>query len=226
MTAPDTPGQEARRRRTRAEQQAETRNRLLEAAAEAFAAHGFEGASIDHITDRAGYTRGAFYSNFSDKAELLLELSTARMEDFAAVLPSILAAREDDQVAEAARWLVAQEPPVEVLLLVELARLRTENAEVAEVLDRVVAGTLGFVDEVLDAAPAQPSPTSAADEVALPQALLSAVLGLSLLRHLGVAVDARTAELLLAGVLHSPVLDDGSPASSHAATTSDLGGGA
>jgi AcrR family transcriptional regulator len=198
---------DTRRRRTRAEQQAETRARLLEAGAEAFAAHGFEGASIDHIAELAGYTRGAFYSNFADKAELLLELSAARMEAFAAALPSILAAREDDQIGEAARWLVGQAPPVEVLLLVELARLRADNPHVAELLTGFVDRTLGFVDEVLEAAPDQPSPTTAAARTALPQALLSGVLGLSLLRHLGVDVDARTVELLLAGVLRSPLLD-------------------
>jgi AcrR family transcriptional regulator len=208
-----------RRRRTRAEQQAETRTRLLEAAAEAFAAHGFDGASIDHITDLAGYTRGAFYSNFSDKAELLLELSAARMQGFAAVLPGILAAHEDAQVGEVARWLVAQPPPVEALLLVELARLRGEHPEVGALLDGFVARTLGFVDEVLDAAPDQATPASAADRTALTQALLSAVLGLSLLRHLGLEVDARTAELLLAGVLHSPVLRPEDPPGPAATTT-------
>jgi AcrR family transcriptional regulator len=195
-----------RRRRTRAEQQAETRTRLLEAAAEAFAARGFEGASIDHITELAGYTRGAFYSNFSDKAELLLELGSARMEDFAAVLPGILAVHGDDQIAEAARWLVAQDPPVEVLLLVELARLRVENPEVATLVDGFLSRSLGFVEQVLEAADDQPSPATGEDRAALPQALLSAVLGLSLLRHLGVEVDEHTAELLLAGVLRSPKL--------------------
>jgi AcrR family transcriptional regulator len=198
-----------RQRRTRAEQQAETRARLLEAAAEAFAAQGFEGASIDGITERAGYTRGAFYSNFSDKAELLLELSDARMASFAAVLPDILAAGQADQVREVARWLVEQPPPIETLLLVELGRLRHANAEVAALLDRLVTGSLGFVDTVLDAAPDQSPAAPGPDRTALSQALLAAVVGLSLLRHLGVEVDARTVELLLAGVLHSPVLDEG-----------------
>jgi TetR/AcrR family transcriptional regulator, transcriptional repressor of aconitase len=198
-----------RRRRTRAEQQAETRARLLQASAEAFAAHGFEGASIDHITELAGYSRGAFYSNFADKSELLLELSGARMEAFAAALPDILAAGEDDQIRDAARWLVGQEPPVEILLLVELARLRGERPEVAELLTGFVDRTLGFVDEVLEVAPAQPSATTEADRAARSQALLSAVLGLSLLRHVGIEVDARTVELLLAGVLHGPLLDHG-----------------
>lgn len=197
-----------RQRRTRAEQQAETRARLLEAAAEAFAAHGFEGASIDRITELAGYTRGAFYSNYSDKAELLLELSDARMASFAAILPDVLAAGQADQVREVARWLVDQPPPIETLLLVELGRLRHDHPEVAAVLDRLVSGSLGFVDAVLDAAPEQSPVAPGPDRAALSEALLAAVVGLSLLRHLGVEVAERTVELLLAGVLHSPVLDD------------------
>lgn len=202
MTPPPRP------RRTRAEQQAETRARLLEAAAEAFAAHGFEGASIDRITELAGYTRGAFYSNYSDKAELLLELSDARMASFAAILPDVLAAGQADQVREVARWLVDQPPPIETLLLVELGRLRHDHPEVAAVLDRLVSGSLGFVDAVLDAAPDQSPVDPGPDRAALSEALLAAVVGLSLLRHLGVEVAERTVELLLAGVLHSPVLDD------------------
>lgn len=214
-----------RQRRTRAEQQAETRARLLEAAAEAFAAHGFDGTSIDRITELAGYTRGAFYSNYSDKAELLLELSDARMASFAAVLPDILAAGQADQVREVARWLVEQPPPIETLLLVELGRLRHDNPEVAGVLDRLVSGSLGFVDAVLDAAPDQAPAAPGPDRAALSQALLAAVVGLSLLRHLGVEVEARTVELLLAGVLHSPVLArdaaDGGHASDGVGTAGD-----
>jgi AcrR family transcriptional regulator len=198
-----------RQRRTRAEQQAETRARLLEAAAEVFAANGFDGASIDRITEQAGYTRGAFYSNYSDKAELLLELSEARMASFAAILPDILAAGQADQVREVARWLVEQPPPIETLLLVELGRMRHDHPEVAELLDRLVTRSLGFVDAMLDAAPDQSPAAPGPDRAALSQALLGAVIGLSMLRHLGVEVAPRTVELLLAGVLHSPVLESG-----------------
>ncbi|WP_441249476.1 TetR/AcrR family transcriptional regulator [Kitasatospora sp. McL0602] len=51
-----------------------TRAALLGAALEAFAEHGFHAASIEQICERAGYTRGAFYSNFSSKEELFLAL--------------------------------------------------------------------------------------------------------------------------------------------------------
>jgi AcrR family transcriptional regulator len=64
---------------TRAERQAQTRADLLEAAAHVFVEKGFEGASIEAITEAAGYTRGAFYSNFSSKAELFAELLQQRV---------------------------------------------------------------------------------------------------------------------------------------------------
>jgi len=51
-----------------------TRGRLLEAATEVFAEVGLRGASVEAICTRAGFTRGAFYSNFESKEELFLAL--------------------------------------------------------------------------------------------------------------------------------------------------------
>lgn len=230
----------SRPRRTRAEQQAETRARLLDAAASEFAAHGFAGASIDAITQRAGYTRGAFYSNFEDKASLLLELSAAQMARFSEqALPGILAATEPERIPEAARYLVEEAPATELLLLVELARLRDSSPEVGEVLDELTSRSLAFVDGVLAAAEATSAaaaggePTAAAGgeptaaATATPSAagtssdaatravrtrgLLAAVLGVLVLRHLGVEVDRAVAELLFSGVLGDPAMP-GEPA--------------
>lgn len=51
-----------------------TRARLLDAAAQIFAEVGLDGASVETICERAGFTRGAFYSNFDSKDALFLEL--------------------------------------------------------------------------------------------------------------------------------------------------------
>ncbi len=51
-----------------------TRARLFEAAAQLFAEVGLDGASVESICERAGFTRGAFYSNFATKNELFFEL--------------------------------------------------------------------------------------------------------------------------------------------------------
>ncbi|GAB2843712.1 TetR/AcrR family transcriptional regulator [Microbacterium insulae] len=52
-----------------------TRQKLLDAAAQVFAEVGLDAASVEAICDRAGFTRGAFYSNFESKDELFLELA-------------------------------------------------------------------------------------------------------------------------------------------------------
>jgi AcrR family transcriptional regulator len=52
-----------------------TRTVLLDAAQEVFAARGFDGASLDDIAETAGYTRGAIYKHFADKAELFLAVN-------------------------------------------------------------------------------------------------------------------------------------------------------
>lgn len=67
------------KRLTRAESQAATRAALLDAAARVFIERGFAGASVERIAAEAGYTRGAFYSNFATREELFAELLQQRV---------------------------------------------------------------------------------------------------------------------------------------------------
>jgi len=53
---------------------AATRARLLGAAREVIAEKGAGGATVEGIAERAGFTRGAFYSNYSDLDELIVDL--------------------------------------------------------------------------------------------------------------------------------------------------------
>jgi AcrR family transcriptional regulator len=53
---------------------AETRANLIEAAYRVFAAKGFGQVRIDDVCAAAGYTRGAFYSNFDSLDELFFAL--------------------------------------------------------------------------------------------------------------------------------------------------------
>jgi AcrR family transcriptional regulator len=59
-------------RLTREEKKARTRERLLEAAAAVFARRGFAAASLDEVAEEAGLTKGAVYSNFANKEDLVL----------------------------------------------------------------------------------------------------------------------------------------------------------
>ena len=69
-TAPATAGPRTSARRER------TRERLLDAALDLFAEHGVEATSIEAICEGADFTRGAFYSNFEDKADLVDALTS------------------------------------------------------------------------------------------------------------------------------------------------------
>jgi AcrR family transcriptional regulator len=53
---------------------ARTRARLMAAATGVIAEHGVTGSSVEEICEAAGFTRGAFYSNFADKDALVLAL--------------------------------------------------------------------------------------------------------------------------------------------------------
>lgn len=75
---------------------AQTRDRLIEAALTVFAERGVGGASVEEICDTAGFTRGAFYSNFESKDDLCL-----------AVLE-----RQTDEDMGAARRAIASVAPV------------------------------------------------------------------------------------------------------------------
>jgi AcrR family transcriptional regulator len=77
-------------RLTRKEKQAHTRQCLMKSAAEVFARRGLQQASIDEVTEDAGFTKGAFYANFKSKEELFLamldERFTQRIEDIERVI--------------------------------------------------------------------------------------------------------------------------------------------
>lgn len=53
---------------------ARTRELLLEAAGDLFEERGYSRVTIDAVVEQAGYTRGAFYAHFSDKADLFSTL--------------------------------------------------------------------------------------------------------------------------------------------------------
>jgi AcrR family transcriptional regulator len=70
------------KRLTRAEKQAQTRQALLDAAREVFLRRGFGAASVEEISAEAGFSRGAFYSNFDSKEELFVELIDQQVFEF------------------------------------------------------------------------------------------------------------------------------------------------
>ncbi len=91
-------------RATRAQSTAATRVHLLDAAGDVFAEFGFNAATVEAVVGRAGYTRGAFYAHFTDKADLfltLLELQRAGELDRVRELLATTAEEETQGVIQA-----------------------------------------------------------------------------------------------------------------------------
>ncbi|MEA3055282.1 MAG: hypothetical protein QOD30_714, partial [Actinomycetota bacterium] len=98
-----------RRRLTREESKARTRQELLRAASRLFLRNGFVATSLSDIAEEAGLTKGAVYSNFESKEDLFLALLAgdqarpyAAQEDLA---PSDMSTVEGaDALARARAW--------------------------------------------------------------------------------------------------------------------------
>lgn len=101
----------AKRRLTRRESQEETRGRLIEAAARLFVRRGFEGASVEEIAEEAGYSRGAFYSNFKSKDELFLAVLRAKRGEVDGALGEIVSREKEPagRLAAVLDWYVHQD---------------------------------------------------------------------------------------------------------------------
>ena len=83
-----------------------TKEALVEAAAEVFARRGFHGASLDEIAESAGFTRGAIYSNFGGKEELMLavldEFTERQLREFGQAIEDMTHGTDEERSAAAA----------------------------------------------------------------------------------------------------------------------------
>ncbi len=131
---------EPRQRLTREEARQQTRERLLDAAADEFRRLGYNGASLEAIAEAAGYTKGAIYSNFDTKADLFKALLDRHMDAELTTQAQQFAGKSLEQVIEELdgvfRRQVEQDPEWMALEL-EFALAGIRDAEVRR---RLVAG--------------------------------------------------------------------------------------
>ena len=87
------------RRQTQAERRARSRSALLEAAARGLSRYGYGHLRLEEVAREAGYTRGALYHQFKDKADLALAVIDWVDENWMAEVGEP-AKREPDPVSE------------------------------------------------------------------------------------------------------------------------------
>lgn len=118
----------------------DTRERLFEAAAEVFEERGIGAASIETIAAAAGFTRGAFYSNFAGKDDLIVAMLEDHVERSIAHHRELLARHRtaDDFVAalratERSRHdPLGRAPLLHMELVLYVARAETRRPELAK----------------------------------------------------------------------------------------------
>lgn len=106
---------------------------ILTAALEAFASHGFDGASYNQIIEKAGISKGAMYYYFDDKEDLFATVVRHELEDILQhfhTLPEVSSAEEFWQMlvelmTQAQSYVVTE--PLRMKLMKSLMRLRSEG---------------------------------------------------------------------------------------------------
>jgi len=77
-------------RLSRMERREKTRDDLVNAAETCFVTRGFHATSVDEVAERAGYTKGAVYSNFASKEDLFFGVYQRRVDHVLAdVVPGL-----------------------------------------------------------------------------------------------------------------------------------------
>ncbi len=189
--------------RTQDQRKAETRGRLLAAAAHLFAREGYDAVSVDAIADVADRTSGSVYAHFGGKQGLLASLLDGFQDDMAAVVQAEFAAHADLPSRVLALWRNVSahvEGDAWFLLEIELwlHAVRDPDGLGAALADRyrTVHGLMGdefaaWVDE-FDLAPTVPRDR-------LGPAVMAALIGLQMQHRLD--PDAVPEELALATLL-------------------------
>ncbi|MCD9029540.1 TetR/AcrR family transcriptional regulator [Luteimonas sp. BDR2-5] len=98
-------------RLTREQSRQQTRHRLLESARRQIAATGIASATIRSISEAAGFSLGAFYSNFESKDDMLVALMEDQLEAltgaFADTMHALAAQPLDQALVQLAQWLAS-----------------------------------------------------------------------------------------------------------------------
>ncbi|HYM14017.1 MAG TPA: TetR/AcrR family transcriptional regulator [Dehalococcoidia bacterium] len=127
----------------RFEQRKLTRAKLVEAALQLFSTSGYEHATVDDISQAAGYSKGAYYFHFSTKDDILLELMRIWTEDRNGVLAAGLGmeshTREEMRDGLAGFFSYAEQPQWYATLL-EFWAQAVRNPEVSSRLNQAYAG--------------------------------------------------------------------------------------
>jgi AcrR family transcriptional regulator len=99
-------------RLSRVERREQTRQEPVSAAEECFVSRGFHASSVDEVAERAGYTKGAVYSNFASKEDLFFAVYERRVEQvLTEVVPGLIQGSAEDAFDQLAAGAIQRRDP-------------------------------------------------------------------------------------------------------------------
>jgi AcrR family transcriptional regulator len=138
----------------RQERREQTRADLLAAARRAFLRDGFHAASLDAIAEDAGYTKGAFYSNFASKDDALVAVFEEHFRDRADAYERLIFTTdsvEDAYRAVARYWHDANErEPEWSRLVIEFMAHASRHEHLREAVKEVRRRGLDRIAELVE----------------------------------------------------------------------------
>jgi len=128
---------------------AETRERLLRAAADVFAERGYDGTRVADIATAAGVSNGALYAHFPSKADLLVD---ALRTHGRRLLADLFAADPDRSITDLllaiGRWLPRRRDPRGYLIVEALVAARRDQ-DVARPMRDYIGERAGWLSELV-----------------------------------------------------------------------------
>ena len=138
-----------------------TKHRLIEAAIDEFAVRGLDATSVEHLCEAAGFSRGAFYSNFATKDDLCVAIMERHRDQVLGGLSQVF-----DQLPQGVdvEWVTGEAlreffrivAPTEHFqrTLIEIRLRSTRNPDLADRLEQLNAeirpGMHRFIDGLAD----------------------------------------------------------------------------
>lgn len=100
------PNESRKARLTRTESMALTREKLLASALKTFLQEGYSGATIEGISENAGFSRGAFYAHFTSKEDIFLEIVASESDKITPTLIERIesASSSSEMIETVSRW--------------------------------------------------------------------------------------------------------------------------
>lgn len=141
------------KRLTHEESKSQTRTRLIAAGREHFLRYGFSKSTAEKISKRAGYTRGALYSNFGDKEGLFLAVIREILYESLNAFEKLADENSGEKLLEALRQgnvSLLSSPDYKLRLEFQLEALRNETLRThyAELNEKFLIDSCELADRI------------------------------------------------------------------------------